>query len=145
MPTIEKEIIINRDKEFLFDLSQDYEKRLVWDKYLAKAVLLDSNEPVVGGKVYCEIQKGIGMTIQYITFKRPVQTAMEMIEGPFVLKNFSGSWRFIEVDKNQTKVIFRYNFKTKCIPFILDKIVGTLLKTDLNKRLTMMKNFAENN
>jgi ribosome-associated toxin RatA of RatAB toxin-antitoxin module len=143
MPTLEKEILINRDKEFLFDLSQDYEKRLLWDNYLAKAILLDSNTPETGGKVYCESQKGVGMTVRYITFKRPLQTAMEMIDGPFILKNFSGSWRFIETGTNQTKVIFRYNFKTKWVPILFDKIVGLLLKADLNKRLTLLKKFAE--
>ena len=142
MPTLEDAIIIAESKERLFDLSQDYALRLQWDKYLRKARLIDCHTPEVNGQVYCESQKGIGMTARYVSFNRPVQTAMEMTKGPFIFRKFSGSWRFIEINPTQTKVIFRYNYQIK-LPFLFNPIVGWLLKADLTKRLRSLKHYAE--
>lgn len=142
MPTLEDSITIAQTKDVLFDLSQDYSLRLQWDKYLRKAELIDSQTPQVNGLVYCESQKGIGMTARYISFNRPVQTAMEMTEGPFIFRKFSGSWRFIELQPRLTKVVFRYNFQTK-LPLFLDPLVNWLLKADLAIRLKSLKQYAE--
>jgi hypothetical protein len=46
-----EKILIYRDPGFVFDYTQDYNKRLSWDTFLKKAELIDGAEKAgVGGK-----------------------------------------------------------------------------------------------
>ncbi|MGV3540760.1 MAG: type II toxin-antitoxin system RatA family toxin [Rufibacter sp.] len=147
MPTLENSVVVNGYPEDLFWLSQDYNERLEWDAYLAVARLEDgATQAAKGVKAYCESRKGIGMTVQYISFNPPQQVAMEMTEGPWVFHKFSGSWRFKQEDHGLTRVFFRYHFKPKF--GVLGAILFTpflrwLLATDIKQRLRYFKEFVE--
>ena len=147
MPTLEDSVLIKASPEKLFWLSQDYSKRLAWDKYLRAAYLKHGLcKAGKGVEAYCESQKGIGMTVRYVSFNVPWQVAMEMTEGPWIFKRFSGSWRFKEEADGQTRVYFRYNFQAR--PKVVSQIVFNpvlcwLLRTDIQNRLKYFKDAVE--
>lgn len=144
MAIVEDHIQIRAGQQALFDLSQNYDRRLEWDPYLSKAkVLGDSIEIKRGTKVYCESKKGIGMTVEYVTFQAPKFTAVKLTKNFLIFDNFAGSWRFKIISDDETQVVFRYNFKLKPWAFFLAPIIRQLLKTDLKKRLIGLKVFAE--
>ncbi|QHL86240.1 SRPBCC family protein [Nibribacter ruber] len=147
MPTLEDSVLIAAPQEHLFWLSQDYNQRLLWDKYLRVARLNHGLAKAGKGvEAYCESRKGIGMTVRYVSFNPPQQVAMEMTQGPWVFEKFSGSWRFKEEESGQTRVYFRYNFQAKAsfLPKLwLNPVLAWLLRHDLRKRLHCFKTAVE--
>ena len=146
MPTVTGSTIISSAIENVFDTSQDYSIRLKWDPYLRQAKLLDgSSEIKPGTRVYCENKKGVGITVSYVTFNRPAQTAVKM-EGDFpLIKNFAGSWNFRKLNDNNTEVIFKYYYEAKGKIFnkIIEFFVGRMLRRDIQIRLTGLKRYFE--
>ncbi len=146
MPTLERFIDIEATKENLFELSQNYSLRLQWDPYLRVAKVENQSMPGVGVQVYCESKKGVGMWVEYITYKYPDYTAMKMTKGPFIFRQFAGSWRFEALNTHLTRVKFRYNYE--CIggkwgAFFFSPIIKRLLLTDLHVRLKGLKHAVE--
>jgi ribosome-associated toxin RatA of RatAB toxin-antitoxin module len=112
-------IIIDENSEQVFDLTQDYSQRLVWDTFLIRADLMDgATAPDKGVKAYCVAKNGLGMVTEYVTFNRPKVTAIKMTKGPFMFKSFLGSWTFKALDLSHTEVIFLYSFSFR-FPFNL--------------------------
>src|SRR4051812_49592085 len=89
----------------LFDLTQDYRRRLDWDPFLKEARLLDGAEgPGVGVRARCVAHNGLGMETRYVSFNPPGACAVEMTRGPWFFRAFSGSWRFGEGGPGPTRV-----------------------------------------
>lgn len=114
-------IEINCSSKVAFDYTQDYKQRLNWDTFLKKADLIEgAKKAEIGVKSYCVAKNGIGMVTEYITFNRPKVTAIRMTKGPFMFKNFLGSWSFNETFPINTEVTFLYSFKLR-FPFDIFK------------------------
>ncbi|WP_210488823.1 type II toxin-antitoxin system RatA family toxin [Rufibacter aurantiacus] len=144
MPTLEGSVLVKGALEELFWFSQDYDQRLLWDKYLGVARLEHgATQAAKGVEAYCESRKGIGMTVRYISFHPPKQVAMEMTKGPWLFRKFSGSWRFKPESKELTRVYFRYNFQVKFGAFILNPCINWLLRADIKNRLNYFKHAVE--
>ncbi len=127
-----KSIIINSNPEFIFDYTQDYGKRLQWDTFLIKADLVGGATTAGKGvKAYCVAHNNIGMETEYVSFNRPKSTAVKMTKGPYLFKQFLGSWNFKEVANNQTEVTFLYSFQLN-FPF---NLVGSFVKLNLQKNV----------
>src|SRR5581483_7217601 len=95
MPTFEAAIDIHASADALFDLTQDYARRLDWDPFLKEARLVDrAAVPAVGVRAWCVARTGLGMETEYVSFRRPHVVAVKMTRGPRILKSFAGSWRF---------------------------------------------------
>ena len=61
MKTIRAAIEIAQPQEVVFDLTQNYTKRLEWDPYLSEAYLMkNATEPAVGVDAYCKKPQWIG-------------------------------------------------------------------------------------
>src|SRR5690349_13953355 len=96
-------IFIEAAAELVFDLTQDYTKRLIWDTFLKSATLVEGAKNAAKGvKAYCVAKNGLGMTTEYVTYNRPKVTAVKMITGPYLFKSFLGSWLFQEIGANKT-------------------------------------------
>ena len=81
----------------LFQLSQDYSRRLDWDPFLKSAGLSGgAREAGVGVRALCVDRKGTKMETEYVSFNPPRAVAIKMTRGPWFLKSFAGSWRFEE-------------------------------------------------
>jgi ribosome-associated toxin RatA of RatAB toxin-antitoxin module len=146
MKTIKESIEIYRDAEFVFSITQDYSLRLEWDTYLAEAYLLngkvEANEGVLS---YCKNINGSVMISKYISFNPPKVAAVSMIEGPFILKKFSGAWNVQEISSSTSKLTFTYNFELKgsFLGKLLLPIASYLFSKDMKKRLLCFKAYAE--
>jgi len=139
-----EKILIDRDQQFVFDYTQDYDKRLSWDTFLKKAELIDGAQKAgTGVKAYCVAKNGLGMETEYVTFNRPKTTAVKMTKGPFLFKSFLGSWVFKEYTEDQTEVTFLYSFKLR-FPFnLVTIIIKSNLQSNVRKRLLDLKACVE--
>lgn len=140
----DEHIIINRKAELVFDLTQDYTKRLQWDTFLTRAELLDgAKEAGKGVRAYCVSMNGLGMITEYVTFNRPKVTAVKMTKGPYLFKSFLGSWTYKEIDLDKTEVIFLYSFSLR-FPFnLFSFFIKNNLQKNVKQRLKDLKKNIE--
>lgn len=133
-------IRIKQRPEVIFDFTQDYRKRLQWDTFLKKAVLIEgATSAGKGVKAYCVARNGFGMETEYVSFRRPKVTAVQMTKGPYFFKSFLGSWRFRELDRSTTEVIFLYAFEVR-FPFTLfTPFIHQNLQRNVKQRLMDLK------
>lgn len=137
-------IIIDRNPEVVFDFTQDYNNRLIWDTFLRKADLLyGAKEAGMGVKALCVARNGIGMVTEYVSFNRPKVTAIKMIDGPYMFKSFLGSWTFKEIDGEKTEVVFLYAYQFR-FPFnLIGALIRLKLQKEVKKRLADLKFYIE--
>lgn len=147
----EESILLDASPEVVFDYTQDYQQRLKWDTFLKRAELIDGAASAEKGvKAYCVARNGLGMVTEYVSFRRPSVTAIQMTEGPFLFKTFQGSWRFKPVEAAgasapQTRVTFLYSFSLR-FPFSLASgWILKILQRNVRQRLVNLKQiFASN-
>jgi ribosome-associated toxin RatA of RatAB toxin-antitoxin module len=133
--------------EYLFAVSQDYARRLEWDPFVTRIELMNgATEPDVGVDTYVETAGGMSMVSRYISFKPPRVAAVTMIEGPRLLKSFSGGWAFRQVSPGICNVTFNYNFRTtpSFLRLLMEPIAGLWYKREMHARLMRFKEWAEN-
>lgn len=147
MPTFERSIEINAPRAALFDLTQDYSRRLDWDPFLKEARLIGgANTPGVGVRAWCVANSGMGMETEYVTFSPPERTAIKMTRGPAILKTFAGSWVFEVISDSRTRVVFRYHLSAspRWLKSVLEPILQFVFSRDMQKRLVALKRAVEN-
>jgi ribosome-associated toxin RatA of RatAB toxin-antitoxin module len=126
----------------LFDLTQDYGRRLDWDPFLGSAELLDGAErPAIGIRAWCVARNGLGMETRYVSFNPPGACAVEMTRGPWFFRSFSGSWRFDRIGPGRTRVTFTYSLVAR--PALLGGLLRRLLVRETRRRLEALKRAAE--
>jgi hypothetical protein len=146
MPTIEREIEIDASAEALFDLTQDYSRRLLWDPFLREARLVGgATEAGVGARAWCVSWLGMGMETEYVSFRRPRVVAVKMTKGPAILASFAGSWRFFELAPGRTRVVLRYALTASpaWLRPALDPLLARVFANDIADRLRDLKHVAE--
>jgi hypothetical protein len=146
MPTFESAIRIRAGRADLFDLTQDYGRRLLWDPFLTEAHLLGgATAPAVGVRAWCGAWYSLGMETEYVAYTPPRLTAVRMTRGPAVLAAFAGSWRFEETRPGVTRVVFRYHLKARprWLRGVLDPVLAAVFAQDTRLRLRALKRAAE--
>ncbi len=129
-----EKILVDNSQAVVFDFTQDYSRRLLWDTFLKKADLLEGAKAAgFGVKAWCVARNGLGMETEYVSFNRPKATAIKMTCGPYLFKSFLGSWTFKEIGPGQTEIIFLYSFTLR-FPFNLFKIV---IKKNLSRNVRL--------
>lgn len=138
-------IVINRNQSEVFDFTQDYSNRLIWDTFLKKADMLNSTGEVgLGEKAYCVARNGMGMETEYVSYRRPKVTAVKMTKGPFLFQSFLGSWTFHKRAEEETEVVFLYSFMLR-FPFSIGSfLMKKILQKEVKGRLLDLKRFLEN-
>lgn len=135
-------VIIAATAETLFDLTQDYGQRLAWDPFLRRAVLAGgAQEPAVGVHAVCTDHWGLMMETEYVSFKRPEVCGVRMVRGPWVIRDFVGSWRFVALADGLTEVKFRYHLAVR--PAFLAPVVTAVFRRQMRRRLESLKVFAQ--
>jgi hypothetical protein len=135
-------IEIAAEPEALFELTQDYGRRLAWDPFLKEARLLDgATRPVTGVRAWCVARSGLGMETRYVSFNPPTACAVEMTRGPWFLRSFAGSWRFDRVAPGRTNVAFTYSLVGR--PRFLTAPFRLAFARDTRRRLLSLKQAAE--
>lgn len=148
MKTIKLQTNIKASQEEIFDLTQDYSKRLLWDSYLKQAYLINQETKAkIGVDCYCKNHFGSVMISRYISFNRPHVAAVKMIKGPFILKSFSGAWNVKYLNDMQSKLLFTYNFKLKggVIGRLISPLIIYIFTKQMKKRLHAIKFYLEKN
>lgn len=137
-------ITIQAAAEKVFDYTQDYSKRLVWDTFLKRAELIGGAVKAEKGiRAYCVAYNGLGMETEYVSFTRPKVTAVKMTKGPIMFGSFLGSWTFKEISNNETEVIFLYSFSLR-FPFsMIGNLIKRNLQSNVRQRLIDLKNCLE--
>ncbi len=126
----------------LFELSQDYDRRLDWDPFLREARLLDgATRAGEGVRAWCASRLGTGMETRYVSFHPPGACAVEMTRGPWFLQNFAGSWRFEPIAPGRTRVVFSYNLVAR--PRWLAPLLQAVFARESRRRLRAFGDFAE--
>ena len=137
-------IHIMAPQNIIFNYTQDYDNRLVWDTFLRKAELIQgATEADKGVKAYCVAHNGLGMETEYVSFNRPKATAIKMTKGPYLFQSFLGSWNFKKVSEKETEVIFLYSFSLR-FPFSLfSNFITHNLRKNVKQRLVDLKSNLE--
>jgi len=146
MPTFEAAIDIRTGADALFDLTQDYDRRLDWDPFLKEARLVGgAAAPGIGVRAWCVARSGLGMETEYVSFQRPDVAAVKMTRGPALFGSFAGSRRFKTVAPDTTRVVFRYHVTARptWLRRVLDPIFCLVFERDVVQRLEALKRFAE--
>ncbi|HEY6325448.1 MAG TPA: SRPBCC family protein [Candidatus Cybelea sp.] len=139
-----KALEIDCPRELLFDLTQDYERRLEWDPFLSKARLLDGEQtPHIGTKALCTDHHGFAMEVIYVAYKRPDVAAVKMTRGPFFLASFAGTWRFTETGEGHTSVLFEYFYRLAWPFAIFRRFVDVTFAREITERLEALDNFVK--
>lgn len=139
-----KALEIDYPREQIFDLTQDYARRLEWDPFLSKAGLLDGAlTPQIGAKALCVDHHGCSMEVVYVAYKRPEVAAVKMVRGPFFLSSFAGTWRFTETGNGRTLVLFEYYYRLAWPFAILRRFVDAVFAREIAERLEALAKFVK--
>lgn len=139
-----KSLEIDCPREQIFDLTQDYERRLEWDPFLSKARLLGGAlTPQLGAKALCVDHHGFSMEVVYVSYKRPEVAAVKMIRGPFFLSSFAGTWRFTEAGGGRTLVLFEYYYRLAWPFAIVRRFVDAMFAREIAERLEALVAFVK--
>ena len=134
-----KEIRVS--KECLFDITQDYSIRMAWDPFPESYSFLNGSKLERGLQLKVTDKTGRSMTVEYVSFRPPLVASVKMIDGPWYIKSFAGSWSFRKLSENRTVAIFKYNIVG--YPKIIGNIVRFVFKRNVQKRLLALKQYAE--
>jgi ribosome-associated toxin RatA of RatAB toxin-antitoxin module len=137
---------VRRSPADLFELSQDYQRRLEWDTFLRAAYLLHgAGEAALGAESYCRSRGGSVMVSRYVSFHPPHIAAVTMVQGPALLRSFSGTWQFKALAKGGTEVCFIYNFRLRpdWLRPVLEPLVAWIYRSQMNRRLAAFQRWAE--
>lgn len=146
MPVVEASIAIRASPEVLFALSQDYYLRKDWDPFVAGIRFLDgATRPVPGVRVWVKSWQGLEMTTEYVTVVPPERVAVKMIDGPRFFATFGGAWRFEPAGPGETRVHFRYSFRSRwpLLRPVLDPLIRLVFGRDIRARLRGLKHAVE--
>src|SRR4051794_1362791 len=126
----------------LFELTQDYPRRLDWDPFLKEARLLGGAErPGVGVRARCAARCGLGMVTRDVSFNPPGACAVAMTRGPWFFRSFSGSWRFERLGPGRTRVTFAYRLVGR--PGLVTVPLRAVFARETRRRLDALKRAAE--
>ncbi|NVJ48200.1 MAG: SRPBCC family protein [Cytophagia bacterium] len=136
-------ILIESKSEKIFNITQDYKQRLLWDTFLKKAELIGTDEARLGQKAWCVSKHGLGMETEYISFNRPKVTAIKQSRKSLLFKSFAGSWVFEDRGPEATEVTFTYSYQLN-FPFsVLKSLLNKILVKNVQQRLKDLKRYTE--
>ncbi|HEY7835708.1 MAG TPA: SRPBCC family protein [Ktedonobacterales bacterium] len=152
MPTFERSIEMRAEAGAVFDLAQDYNRRLSWDPFLREARLLGgATQAGLGVRAWCVARNGLGMETEYVSFSRPSVVAVRMTRGPWLFRRFAGTWRFTPVASGtgmgtgRTRVTFRYQVSARpsWLGWLLDPPLLAIFARESVRRRRALKRAAE--
>lgn len=146
MKTFAESIEIEAPRAWLFEVMQDYGRRLAWDEFLSKAELVGpATASALGVRALCIDTAGREMETEYVSFKPPERVAVKMTRGPWMFGAFAGSWVYEELGACRTKVTFRYSMamRPRVLGAMGDRMLSEVFRWDMGKRLASAKKRLE--
>ena len=128
MYTINKNAIVFHSNECMFklvDAVEHYPEFLPW---CGSSEIIKRNEATTIAKIEIKF-KGIKQSFTTKNTKKyPHSMSIELVDGPF--NRLSGTWNFIEIEKNSCKVELILNYEFKNI--ILEKLISPIFNMIAN-------------
>jgi ribosome-associated toxin RatA of RatAB toxin-antitoxin module len=145
MTTVTHEEIICSTPEALFDLTQNYARRLAWDPFPESYEFHDTNEPTLGAELTVKAKNGFRMRVKYVSFNRPRVAAIEMVKGPWFFKRFAGAWQFLPESPSTSRVSFKYSVEghPPALAPLLNRLLARSFEKHAKQRLLALKRFVE--
>jgi ribosome-associated toxin RatA of RatAB toxin-antitoxin module len=146
VPTLTHQEVVSAPEAWLFDLTQDYSRRLAWDPFPeAYEFHPPAHGPSTGAEVTVSAKNGYTMRVRYVSFNPPRAAAIEMVRGPWFISKFSGTWRFVAQSRDETMVWFKYNVVAAppALRFIIEPLVLWAFSSHAKRRLKALKSYAE--
>ena len=142
---IKYEVTIQASAKALFELTQDYSKRTLWDPLTTEAYLVNSNSAAEVQLVRCTARNGMSMDTVYVSYQPYKVAAVKLVKGPYIFDKFAGGWRFEELSPDLTLVKFSYNVTTKprWLSWLLTPMVVGVFRHETRKRIRALKAYAE--
>jgi hypothetical protein len=140
---VKEEIFIERSPEIVWDYTQDFSKRLEWDKFLTKAIVIQEN-PVKMANI--EGKGRFAATLAYKIYDRPNKTTLVFtdVKSP-VIDGGGGSWQYIRKD-NGTQWIQMGSCTIKNRPLmkLLVPLIKSMLRYNMKSAMKLAKKIIEN-
>ena len=144
MATFERSVVVEAPRVWLFDVMQDYARRLEWDEFLEEARLVGgASAAALGVRALCVDRAGRGMETEYVAFRRPERVAVRMTRGPWVVSHFAGSWIYRSLGSTSTEVRFRYSLRARLLGRLGDALLARLFARQMTRRLLSAKQRLE--
>jgi hypothetical protein len=137
MATLEQRCFIHTDLATAFHVSQDYACRSQWDPFV-RTIHREAN-----GHVSITAWHGMQMRVEYVSWQPPERAAIRMVNGPRMLENFAGSWRFIQLAPGLVEARFRYQIKAAHNWRFLESWLSRYFNLETKRRLTAFKFYLE--
>lgn len=141
------EFEIAASAKYLFELTQDYALRAVWDPLTTEAFLVNATVAAQGELVRCTARNGLSMDTVYVSYKPYEVAAVKLVKGPYIFDKFAGGWNFKPITAHKTLVKFNYNITTKpkWLSWLLTPMIVFQFKRETRKRIAGLTAFAEAN
>lgn len=138
--TLSEAITIDRNINWLFDFTQNLSERTKWDKQTKQVAFCDGFERLEkGARVYTESVEGIRMDTEYLTFEKPNEISIKMLNKSRLFKSFIGTWNYLPVENEKTTLQITYQFTLRFPYTLLAGTVNRKIKNNLSKKLQYLK------
>ena len=125
----------------LFDLTQDYSRRLAWDPFLVRANLIGSSAAGIGVVARCAARNGFVMETRCVSLNPLSVCAIEMTSRPWFLRSFAGSRRLDPIGPGRTHVSFAYHLVGR--PRLLGGPIAVVFAWETGRRLRALERKAQ--
>ena len=130
----------DRNIDWLFDFTQDFNNRQKWDKQTLEIDFIDDFiELKKGAKVYTKSTGGIYMETEYLTFKSPNELSIKMINTSPIFRDFIGTWNYESADKFKTTIKITYCFNLRFPYNLIKRKVLQKIRANMTEKLRLLK------
>ena len=128
----------------LFELTQDMELRLKWDKQTKRIEFIAPHKNLEKGcKVLTESVEGVIMETEYLTYIESEEISIKMLNPNSVFKSFNGKWNYISINKESTSLRVTYQFKLKSIYFFIAPLVHKKIRKNMMQKLNNLESYIQ--
>ena len=147
MALIEHSLEIDAPAATVWRVSQDYAVRYDWDPFPERIeVVGDAAQPLQRGtQVLVHSKLGMQMRVEFVQVNAPERAAIAMVEGPWFLSKFAGSWIFQAATPQRTLARFRYTVVAApwWLRWLIEPLAAIYFTQVVKKRLAGLKRYCE--
>ena len=130
------------ERERVFDLIHDYDRRLEWDTMLRSA-RLEADAPGVGTVAVCTARRilgGYSFRTRYVTFNRPAVAAIKLESSPPFFAMWDASIRYEPSENGASKATYTMTFRCKpaWAAWALEPVAKALFRRETRRRLAAL-------
>jgi hypothetical protein len=141
--TVKHTIFIKKEIDQVWDFTQDYEKRSLWDPSIVEAKIIQTEPHRL---VWIKGKWGLETQLKYKAERKPNKTSLAMVNTTsYFLEGGGGSWTYVKLDSGtewtQTNSLI---LKKGILASLLKPIIRSLLIRDTQLAMRKAKALIEN-